>query len=85
MAQIEINIRRDNGTTITASSTVEDSYVAEIAMTLTALLFDSASVPATEPAPAEPAPEERPVSAAAPATDAVVPETTPIAPPSQRR
>ncbi len=71
MAQIEINIRRDNGTTIKASSEVADSYVADIAMTLTALLFDSAAVPAI--VPATPTNPPAPVLAATRPTD-VAPE-----------
>jgi hypothetical protein len=53
MAQVEITIRRDNGTNITANAEVDDTYVADMAMTLTALLFDSATV---EPTPVTPAP-----------------------------
>jgi hypothetical protein len=70
MAQIEITVRRDNGTAITASGTVDDTYVADISMTLTALLFDTASatpVPA-EPTPvASPAPTQEPSVATPPA------------------
>lgn len=54
MAQIEITVRRDNGTAIAANATVEDALVADIAMTLTALLFDSAVVPSAEPQPTPP-------------------------------
>lgn len=82
MAQIEITIRRDNGTTVTAGGTVDDIYVADIAMTLTALLFDSASVPAAEPVALAPQPE--PVRAAAPPADAA-PEAPMPAPPGARR
>lgn len=76
MAQIEITVRRDNGTAITANGQVEDTYVADIAMTLTALLFDSAAV---EPAPEQPAP--------APVQARSTPEelTPPPAAPGQRR
>ncbi len=63
MAQIEITVRRDNGTAITANGTVDDAYVADIAMTLTALLFDSASVEPAPPTPAEPQPTPQPTQA----------------------
>lgn len=55
MAQIHLSIRRDNGVTITADATVDDSYVADIATTLGAILFEaSAEEPEPETDPAEP-------------------------------
>lgn len=52
MAEVNITIRRDNGTSITASANVVDNLVADIAMTLTALLFDSATKP-VDPVPTQ--------------------------------
>jgi hypothetical protein len=77
MATIDISIRRDNGTQISASAEIEDTYVADIAMTLTALLFDSAAVPPVSPAPA--------VVQPAPAAPAVQAMASAPAPPGQRR
>lgn len=55
MADISISIRRDNGMYVTASGTVEDSLVMEIAQTLAAILFDAsmyqAVVPVVDPTP----------------------------------
>ena len=54
MATVTINIKRQNGVNLTAtSSDIDDDAVIEIAMMLGALVFDSAS----SPLPAEPEPE----------------------------
>jgi hypothetical protein len=67
MAQINLSIRRDSGVTITAEATVDDSYVADIATTLGAILFDASTksevatedeVPEVDSEPAEPATPE---------------------------
>lgn len=59
MAEVSITIRRNNGMSIMASGTVDDAMVAEIAQTLSAILFDLSMSPAeaaiSAPAPANPA------------------------------
>jgi len=47
MARISLSIRRDNGVTVEADGTVPDELVADIAMTLGAILFDASAEPAT--------------------------------------
>lgn len=57
MATVTINIKRQNGVNLTAtSSDIDDEAVIEIAMMLGALVFDSASSPLPEVP--EPDPEE---------------------------
>lgn len=48
MAYITMRIQRDNGVDIQASSTVDDSVVAEMSMMLSAMMFDAATQPPTE-------------------------------------
>lgn len=51
MAQISINITRDNGTQIAGSGTVDDALLIDIASMLGAMLFDASTastVPPTE-------------------------------------
>jgi len=55
MANISLTIRRDNGVTVTANGEVADSLIADIAMTLGAILFDASTVSAAV-APAAPTP-----------------------------
>ena len=60
MATVTINIKRQNGVNLTATSAdIDDEAVIEIAMMLGALVFDSASSPL--PAEPEPEPEVMPV------------------------
>lgn len=57
MATINLTIRRDNGVTVTASGDVADALIADIAMTLGAILFEASTqtvVVASEPATASP-------------------------------
>lgn len=49
MAKVNITVRRDSGTTITAEGEVDDMYIVEIATMLGAMLFDSASTTAVSP------------------------------------
>lgn len=51
MANVSLTIRRDNGVTVTANGEVADELVADIAMTLGAILFDASTVTATTSAP----------------------------------
>lgn len=44
MAKVSLTIQRDNGVTVSANGDVEDSLVADIAMTLGAILFDASTV-----------------------------------------
>jgi len=55
MANVSLTIRRDNGVTVTANGEVADSLIADIAMTLGAILFDASTVSAAV-APAAPTP-----------------------------
>lgn len=58
MSRVELIIRRDNGVQVSASGDVADELVADIAMTLGAILFDASAAPVTPPAaetPTEPA------------------------------
>lgn len=52
MANVSLTIRRDNGVTVTANGEVADDLVADIAMTLGAILFDASTATATTSAPA---------------------------------
>jgi hypothetical protein len=54
MARVELTIRRDNGVQVSASGEVADELVADIAMTLGAILFDASAAPLDPPA-ADPA------------------------------
>lgn len=51
MANVSLTIRRDNGVTVTANGEVADELVADIAMTLGAILFDASTVTATTEEP----------------------------------
>lgn len=52
MAHISIHVTRDNGVDIQANGKVDDEVIAEVAMTLSAMLFDAS----LQPAPVEPTP-----------------------------
>lgn len=63
MANVSLTIRRDNGVTVTASGDVADELVADIAMTLGAILFDATATTAevvADPPVIIPAPAENP-------------------------
>lgn len=63
MANVSLTIRRDNGVTVTASGDVADELVADIAMTLGAILFDATATTAevvADPPVIVPAPDEKP-------------------------
>lgn len=45
MARVSLTIQRDNGVTVSANGDVDDALVADIAMTLGAILFDASSNP----------------------------------------
>lgn len=46
MANVQLTIRRDNGVTVNASGDVDDALIADIAMTLGAILFDASTTTA---------------------------------------
>jgi hypothetical protein len=53
MAKVSLTIQRDNGVTVSANGDIPDALVADIAMTLGAILFDASAEPVGEsPAPA---------------------------------
>lgn len=52
MANINISVTRDNGTTITGSATVEDSLLVDITSMLGSMIFDAVSSPITSTPPA---------------------------------
>jgi hypothetical protein len=47
MANINISITRDNGTTISGSATVDDELLVDITSMLGSMIFDSVSSPST--------------------------------------
>lgn len=49
MSSVQLTIRRDNGVTVSANGDVPDAMIADIAMTLGAILFDASSTTAQEP------------------------------------
>jgi hypothetical protein len=49
MANINISITRDNGTTVTGSATVEDALLVDITSMLGSMIFDSVSTPIPVP------------------------------------